>query len=192
MTRVRLRPAHSDDVLAQMYAAPHQHGRWADHRIRVEQTIGLGRELIALTGPPATIIDLSCGDAAIVRGLVPSVPACQVILGDIAPGYQYHGPIEKTILDAGYADLFVLCETLEHLDDPDSVLAAIRYRAASLICSTPLGEFSTRNPQHYWGWDKAGLRDTLTGAGFTPVLYRQAAWTDDGEFCWRYQIWGCT
>jgi len=193
MTRTRLRPAHDPAVLALLYAVPHRHDRWPDHVARVQATVSLGRELIADTGPPEVIADLSCGDAAITRALAADADVTpRVILGDIAPGYEFCGPVEKTLLMVRDVDLFICTETIEHLDDPDGVLAAIRYRARALLLSTPLAEAGASNPQHYWAWDNHDVSSMLRSAGWAPVLYRKTHWEDGNGYVWAYQIWGCT
>lgn len=178
----RLRPAHSPEVLAAMYAVPHDHTRWADHMSRVAQTIAWARELLPA---PASVADLSCGDAAIPLALA----AChgRVVLGDLAPGYEVTGPIEETVedLDPG-VDLFVCCETLEHLDHPGAVLAQIRGKARHLLLSTPLAEPDAGNPEHYWSWDDAGIATLLRAAGWEWIFYR----TIDHPLA-TYQVWGC-
>jgi hypothetical protein len=180
--RVRLRPAYSEAALAVLYAVPHQHAGWPDHRVRVAETIGLAREM----GVPPVVADLSCGDAAIGRALMPPAPACRLILGDIAPGYELHGPIEQTLDQITHVGMFICAETIEHLDDPDAVLARIRLRADSLVLSTPLGEFTDRNPEHYWGWDAEEVKEMLLAASWKPELYREVICAPAA-----YQLWGC-
>ncbi len=189
--RTRLREAHSPEELARLYAVPHRHDCWPDHRLRVAETIGVGREL----GVPSVIADLSCGDAVIPRALAASPRgASRVILGDIAPGYEMHGPIETTLGQITHVGLFICSETAEHLDDPDAVLARIRGKADALLLSTPLGETVDRNPEHYWGWDEEGVRQLLEGAGWRPEIYRDVAYRPGPGEPWDpadYQIWGC-
>ena len=148
--------------------------RWPDHRVRVAETIGLGREMMNMFGHQSVIADLSCGDAVIPRDLIgySTMPAKRVILGDIAPGYELCGPIEQTLDQITFAGLFVCTETIEHLDDPDAVLRKIRGRAGMLLLSTPLGETAARNPEHYWGWDEQGVEEMLQAAGWTTLLCR--------------------
>ena len=179
--RVRLRPAYSDEELRAIYPLPHDHTRWPDHLVRVEETIELARQLCPLAD---SVADLSCGDAAIARAVATSKTA--LILGDLAPGYQLQGPIEETIHGIGQVDLFICSETVEHLDDPDNVLANIRRHAAKLVLSTPLAETAPINPEHYWGWDEEGVRDMLKGAGWEPVLH----WNVLHPLA-HYQLWGC-
>lgn len=194
--RVRLRPAHSPAELAELYAVPHQHERWPDHQLRVAETIGLGRELMDLGEYPAVIADLSCGDAAIPRGLISysRAPAKRAILGDFAPGYEIQGPIEQTLDQITHVGMFICSETIEHLNDPDSVLARIREKADSLVLSTPLGETTDRNPEHYWGWDEEGVRQMLSSGRWTEVVRRNVHYLPDPGEDWMpasYQIWGC-
>lgn len=177
--RARLRPAWSEAELKEMYRVPHDHARWPDHVERVEQTIRLAKDLTP--GPPV-VADLSCGDAAIARALDAKI----TILGDLAPGYEITGPIERTIMFVPYADLFICSETAEHLDDPDTVLRKIRDSSMALVLSTPLSEFESVNPEHYWAWDHDGMREMLEEAGWTPEIQRDVI-----HPLARYQLWGC-
>jgi hypothetical protein len=184
--RIRLRPAHTWDRLREICAEPHAHAFWPDHRLRVAQTIALIREL----GIPDVIADLSCGDAAIGRALAPQ----QLILGDFAPGYEICGPIEETIQQIPHVGLFICSETIEHLDDPDEVLRQIRLRADTLALSTPIGEVTDSNDQHYWGWDTDGVHAMLTAAGWQPEYMCCAHYLSRPGSGWApasYQIWGC-
>jgi hypothetical protein len=186
--RTRLRDMPSQHELSQLYATPHRHDRWADHRVRVDTTIALARHMIE---PGDVVADLSCGDAAIANALAESHQA-KLFLGDYAPGYELTGPIEQTInqLDTG-VDLFICSETIEHLADPEAVLKAIRGKTSKLILSTPEGE--TRdigNPEHVWGWDAEAVELMLTRAGFTPLMFNLLDLRPAG-FVYAYQIWCC-
>lgn len=184
--RQRLRPTPTGEELAQMYAIPYRHDRWTDHKMRIDVTTALARNLIACG---ALVGDLSCGDAEVARRLRASHGA-RMVLGDMTPGYQFTGPIEDTIGDMPPVDMFICTETLEHLDDPDAVLAAIRLKATKLLVSTPDGETGTRNPEHVWGWDNEAVEKMLRSAGFVPDVFisldMQIA---GGEYA--FQIWGC-
>lgn len=193
--RSRLRQAPSPAELATWYPAPHRHDQWPDHVVRVDETIRLARELAAITGPPLVIADLSCGDAAIARCLAPEFfrhQAGRVILGDLAPGYELHGPIEVTIASLAHADMFICTETVEHLDDPDAVLRQIRAKAGSLVLSTPDDEIPGINPEHLWTWNRDDVRAMLEAAWWKPALSRTVTWKDEHGWPWSYQIWGCT
>lgn len=195
MTRIRLRPRYSDEELKRIYATPHDHTKWADHHLRVEMTISLA-SWTARQFSCTSIADLSCGDGTIVKCLAPTLPSSSVRapfssvhLGDFAPGYQYTGPIEKTIHQVPNVDMFICSETVEHLDDPDTVLWEIGQVAETLIVSTPIGETTdVRNPEHYWGWDVDDVTAMLENAGWDRVnltTIHLPGWTYD------YQIHAC-
>jgi hypothetical protein len=184
--RMRLRPAYSREELAVICNEPHAHDYWPDHRFRVRQTISLALEM----GVPPVVADLSCGDAVIGRALAPE----KLILGDFAPGYEITGMIEDTISEIPHVGMFICSETIEHLDDPDAVLAKIRVAADSLVLSTPIGETDSRNEQHYWGWDIEGVEEMLTAAGWTPEYRCDAHYLSvlgNGWMPASYQLWGC-
>ena len=183
--RVRLRPAPGPKEMQALYPTPHDHTRWADHIIRVDQTIRMAEQLLPRGG---TVADLSCGDAAIARSLEQTHGA-HAILGDFAEGYEYCGRIEETALciapDA--VDLWILSETLEHLDDPELVLELIRKRARRLILSTPAGERGAGNPEHLWGWDCEDIGRMLAHTGWTPIDYKLLEHPAGGIY--NFMIW---
>jgi hypothetical protein len=193
VTRIRLREAYSPERLAELYATPHEHTKWADHRARVAVTVQIAR---ALAGDIETAADLSCGDAAILRHLqmaadvTPGAPKLDIHLGDFAPGYPYRGPIEETIGQIPDVDLYVCSETIEHLDDPDLVLKAIRPKTECLVLSTPVECWQDRNPEHYWAWDRAGVEEMLHDAGFTVAVYAGLDLRPGGGE-YEFGIWGC-
>lgn len=169
----RLRHYPTDEELARMYAEPHDadlYGR--GHGIRVAWTIA-----VAKAWQPngyVSVVDFACGNAAIPRALAVGLPP---VLGDFAPGYDYVGPIESSLnLWAGgspamNADLFVLSEALEHLDDPQGVLAAIRPHSRALLVTTPtMAPWGDSNPEHVWCWDQDGVTGLLTRAGWNVDL----------------------
>ncbi len=178
----RLRPTYTPEQLAQVYARPHNHTQWKDHRIRVETTIATARWF----EDAQSVADLSCGDATIVKAL--GLPT--QFLGDYAPGYEFTGPLEETINHIPDVDLYICSETLEHVDNPGLVLSKIRKKAKYLVLSTPNGEDNDANPEHYWGWDNAGIEYLLQNAGFEPVVYQELNFSEP-QFIYNYQIWGC-
>lgn len=181
--RVRLRPAYTDSELAGIYATPHQHSRWADHRVRVALTAQF-THLIA--GPVASAADLSCGDGTILKALNVGTK----YFGDYAPGYPITGPLDGTIDQIPVVDLFVCCETLEHLDDPPLTLKKIRAKSRALVLSTPVDAFRDTNPEHYWAWSREGVEELLTAAGFTSQVYTAIDFRPAGaEYC--FGVWFC-
>lgn len=183
MKRLRLRPAHDEAALARIYARPHDHTQWIDHKVRVQVTAALIR---SLSGRLPSVADLSCGDASIVS----AVRAETRILGDFAPGHEYTGPIEATIEQIPAVTLFVCCETLEHLDNPDVTLKAIRGKTEYLAVSTPVEAFDDRNLEHYWAWDREAVEAMLNEAGFTVNVYSELDLRPaNGEY--SFGIWWC-
>lgn len=183
MTRRRLRPAYTPEELAAIYAAPHDHTRWDDHRIRVGATIEACRWFTS-RGDVTSVADLSCGDGTIAHAL----DVNEVVLGDYAPGYAYTGPIEETLERIPHVDLFVCSETLEHLDDPDTVLKQIRAKAARLVLSTPVDAGRDANPEHYWSWGRGNVEAMLTAAGFTVEVFMAVDPRPAGRY-YQFGIW---
>lgn len=177
----RLRPKYSDEELAAIYATPHDHTRWPDHVHRVEETIRLSNDWLNVY--EAFGADLSCGDGEILRRL----NVMYRIYGDYAPGYAYQGPIEKTLEDLSYVDVFVLCETLEHLNDPVGVLKKIRKKTDRLILSTP-DTLDDDNHEHYWSWTRDDIAEILVIAGFRPDRYHSIR-HPFMKNCYTYQLW---
>ena len=184
--RKRLRPKYSDEQLKEIYAVPHDHRKWVDHRVRVESTIALasgyfeGKDIFS-------IADLSTGDAEIPLGIRGNVTTIEnSYLGDFAPKYEHIGPIDKTINDISSVDLYILSETLEHLDDPDNTLKLISDKAKYIVLTTPVVE-NIANPEHYWKWGKEDVKKMLLDVGFEPVVYSEL------RFCYLndygYQLW---
>lgn len=158
----------------------------------------LGGDVFTDTRPPI-IADLSCGDATIARGLGmvhSSMPGgtSNLILGDFAPGYPFTGPIERTIHEVLMpVDLFILSETLEHLEDPEIVLREIRTRSRMLLLSTPVDadvamERAT-NPEHLWAWSVEDIDEMLVAAGWTVAQHRVLEHPAGGIY--SYGLWGC-
>lgn len=178
--RERLRPALSPEALAEMYAVPHDHRQWGDHEIRVDATITAGLVLCG-TGL-VSAADLSCGNGSILDAM----PAATKYYGDFAPGYPITGPIEETVDRIPFVDLFVCCETIEHLDDPDMVLKSLRSRTSLLLLSTPVSAWGDGNPEHYWCWDAREVELMLAAVGFAVQAYTEVAPS------YRFGIWSCT
>ena len=181
----RVRPKYSDAELKRIYARPHDHKNWHDHLIRVSQTSEMVK-WICLDENVKTGADLSCGNAAIVNSVFAPRPI-KWHLGDFARGYQYHGPIEETIKQIPDVDIFVLSETLEHLDDPGKVLWEIRQKTKTIVLSTPDDAGDDPNPEHYWSWNTTDIEDMLKDVGFEPFVLNQLKLYD---YLYDFQIWG--
>jgi hypothetical protein len=183
--RKRLRPAYSPEGLAALYPVPHDHTQWPDHRLRVAVTAALAASMAE--GGVGSAADLSCGDGAVLK----AVPAQVKVFGDLAAGHDLVGPIEETIELIPRVDLLVCTETLEHLDDPDAVLTAVRRKAAALVLSTPVGAWQDASPGHYWAWSRAGVEEMLEAAGFAVESYVGLDLTMRGHYHYEFGVWGC-
>lgn len=162
----RLRPAHSENDLKQIYTAPHNSDRWTDHIQRVNRSIDFIKENCGVIQSAA---DLSCGNGKILSAM-----DCDIkYYGDFAPGYSLTGPIDKTIADLEKVDIFICSETIEHLDDPIETLKLIRNKTDKLFISTPVDKFDDENLEHYWSWDFDGISEALTSAGFVIKNYER-------------------
>lgn len=201
MTIRRLREYPSLEELKKLYATPHNHQRWPDHQLRVGVTtavarwmLGYGEGMSEVGLPPVySIADLSCGDATIARGASDDLPVARY-LGDYGASYEYEGPIEETapqlLMDREgvRVGLFVLSETIEHVEDPLRLLKLLRLVSERLVLSTPINEVGSGNPEHIWGWDHEGIRDLLGESGWEEVTQVDVTFP---TWVYSYQIWGC-
>lgn len=187
----RLRPAHSQEKLREIYGQPHESQMWDDHNARVEATVAVGKFMLTHYDPLAPIIvDLSAGDGKIARALASTHEGGEdrLVLGDFFSGYPVVGAIEDTIKNFVDIDLFVCSETIEHLDDPLNFLLDLRPRTSMLVLSTPIDEpANSGNEQHYWSWSVRDMELLLRAAGFNPVVKNLLYLPTYYDF----QIWGC-
>lgn len=193
MRIARLRDKHTPEMLAEIYREPHDHLKFEDHILRVNSTVALASWLMR-DREDFSVADLSCGNAEVVNRLDDpfyGMSVGETYLGDFAPGYEIQGPIEETINDIPHVDLFILSETIEHVDDPLFVLAAIRQKADRLVLSTPIDEkYEDDNREHYWAWDVEGMEYMLKRAKWEPVTKIELSFSD-WFFPYNFQIWGC-
>jgi hypothetical protein len=180
--RKQLRPFYTPAEYARVYNETYNHTYWSDHIERVRYTIEI-LDLFADASRSETVADLSCGDGAILNGS--THPWREKILGD----YTTTGPIEEAIRDIPHVDMFVLSETLEHMQDPDTLLRQIRVKADHLLLTTPNGEYNDQNPQHYWGWDTYAIEDMLHQSGCYNSDSR--LFTPQSNKYYTFQVWTC-
>lgn len=189
--RERLRKLPDEATLAALYGQRYDHTRWADHVERVAASIAF--VMANLPGVPNSIADLSTGDGAIPTGLADEIVKLsgfvpELRLGDLTPGWTYHGAIEETVLVLPPTDLLICSETVEHLDDPDDVLAEAAQVCRWLFLSTPVGEWDAgSNPEHLWGWNVGGVDRMLRTADWTPLLH--ALFTPTQSAYYTFQFW---
>lgn len=210
MARVRLREARPEGeaaYYARTYPSGYRHDVWPDHVERVAASSALIRRY---AGSIRTAADLSCGDAAVLKGCADFLD--HVTLGDLngvpddvfdeagwdphltslhrLPAGQLPGSLEH--LSGTPSDLFVLSETLEHLDDPDLLLGLLTRHARHLFLSTPLDESpETGNPEHYWAWGQVDLHQMLLATGWTPLELKivKPRSTRHMANAYTYQLW---
>ena len=130
----QLREFYTAKELIEVYPTPHDHviyGR--GHGIRVNVTIQLAKDM-AYQAEAKSVADLSCGNGAIAKAL----NADKTILGDYAEGYEYSGPLEVNLKKIENVDLYICSESLEHVEDPSSVLKLIRSKSQTLVLSNPI------------------------------------------------------
>lgn len=194
--RQRLRDGYTRTALDELYKDQHQHSNYPDHLDRVAQTIAFAVEAIEQDVADQPYIyyigDLSCGDAAIPQGIWQHhQEKIKLYLGDLTPGWPLTGTIGETLPQLPHAvNLYVCCETLEHVDNPDAMLREIRFHAGSLLMSTPVDNFDDDNDQHIWAWSKQAVEEMLTSSGWQPVGYRAVNKRPEG-FPYNWGIWFC-
>lgn len=182
----QLRNFHSSERLSQIYSKPHDHSIYGrGHHTRVEITKVVLAEVANRT-KSSSVGDLSCGNGAIAKSLNFS----HTYLGDYAPGYDYFGPIDKTILNMPKVSLYICSESLEHLEDPATVLKLIRNKSDHMILSTPIENWEDTNEEHYWSWDRDGVESLLVESGWSVDSFLMLDTTTFGE-PYKYGIWGC-
>lgn len=135
------------------------------------------------------VVDLGCGDGGLVALLNES--------NDISPyGYDFQpsnadGWVERGIADRcerrsfvdvwahiKHADLYVLTEVLEHLEDPYEAVRRVAERGAALVCSSPWMEYEGNiDGCHNWAWDQPGYTAMLEACGMKTVTWERVTWS---------------
>jgi hypothetical protein len=173
---------------------------WADHVLRLLATAGAVAWLA-----PETVMDPACGDASIVTHAYKLRPFRKAYLNDLSVpqvtlfwgtdmGYRADLTAGEA-LDAIEAfppvDAMVLTEILEHVEDPDELVAAARKKARHLVVSSPIDEQpGVNNHEHVWAWDVIDYRQMLEAAGWSPVALNVISFPSSG-YPYTYQLWVC-
>lgn len=204
MTRVRLREARPEGeaaFYAERYPDGYAHDRWPDHVERVKASADLIEKYRSQIRSAA---DLSCGDGALLNMI--SHRLTRAVLGDlngvpVSAAVSCRARVLETIGHAALpeslthldpVDLFILSETLEHMDDPDDLLRRLGDVARYLFVSTPIEESEeSGNLEHYWSWGTGDVYDMLRDAGWEPlerqILVPQS--TLSIPHAYHYQLW---
>ena len=179
-------------------ALPRSNDVWPDHRLRTQVTAGL----IAWY-KPRTVLDPAFGDGSVVEAAYRLWAFELAWLGDASPAnveaLRIRAPHSDgliadvdTTLRAYQADVIIMTEILEHLEDPDAALSAARKAGTHLVASSPVEEpVGVNNPEHVWSFGIDGYREMLVGAGWKPDTMIELSFTEPG-WPYRFQIWGCS
>jgi hypothetical protein len=139
--------------------------------------VGYGAEMIARAGASRVVgIDLA----------PEAIAAASERVGEMAD-FQV-GDVQDLPFDEGSFDLVVCFEVLEHLEDPEPAITALKdvlREGGLLIVSSPnRGVYPPGNPYHLHEFTLEELRDALTARFANVVLMRQHPWLtsliDDG------------
>lgn len=180
--RKQLRDFYSTEELKILYGKPYNHKKWDGHRERINFS-AKQLDQFARSTKSFTVADLSAGDEGLLKAT--RWPWHRKVVGDITTT----GPIEYAIDQLDPVDVFVCSETLEHIEDPDTLLRKIRGKSDHLFLTTPNGEEDNGNPEHYWGWDTSGLDHMLEEAGWSERNH--ILFTPPSDNWYEYQIWMC-
>ena len=131
--------------------------------------VGYGAEMIARAGASRVVgIDLAPEVIATASERVGEVADFQV------------GDVQDLPFDEGSFDLVVCFEVLEHLEDPEPAITALKdvlREGGLLIVSSPnRGVYPPGNPHHLHEFTLEELRDSLTARFANVVLMRQHPW----------------
>lgn len=198
MARIRLRDLRESTqaeaaFYQRRYPNGYQHIVWPDHVERIAESVRFLAPWVTGRGM-VSAADLSCGDGALIRRL--PWPIEVRTMGDLVPAahLDVHGPLPDTLdlLEGAPVDLYLCSETLEHLPDPDGLLARVAELAHHVFISTPVAESPhTGNEEHYWSWDTGDVRDMLLATGWQPLAHEvfRPDSTRHMDDAYRYQLW---
>lgn len=146
------------------------------HRGRLDAAAGaVLRACVGIDWP--VVVDLGCGDGGLLSLLPEHITATGF---DFQPSNQA-GWADRAVIAYGWnfveqwdeipqADVYVMTEVLEHLNDPHEMVRRVRRRNAQLVASSPWTEtYESHDECHAWAWDMEGYANMIRTAGFKIV-----------------------
>jgi 2-polyprenyl-3-methyl-5-hydroxy-6-metoxy-1,4-benzoquinol methylase len=121
---------------------------------------GDGGLLQLLNQPDIDAIGYDFQPANAVGWIQRGVKACACDFTDLG---EWHNVIRK-------ADLYVMSEVLEHLEDPRTMVRRVADRGAALVASSPYHEHEgSIDACHNWAWDVPGYIAMLESSGMVVI-----------------------
>jgi 2-polyprenyl-3-methyl-5-hydroxy-6-metoxy-1,4-benzoquinol methylase len=167
----------------------HEHRERAPH---LEQSAHRGRLLVAermvrnylfsySKWKHVRVTDLGCGDGGLLQLMLR--PEVDAIGYDFQPsneaGWRERGvnALACDFTDFNIwvdvirkADIYVMSEVLEHLEEPRTMVRRVANRGAALVASSPYHEHEgSIDGCHNWAWDVEGYQQMLTECGMKVV-----------------------
>lgn len=145
-----------------------------DHRERLLKAVEFVKEAVGLGAN--TVVDLGCGDGGLLSllknegikswgyDLMPHNIEYAINVRGVDARYTDFNN-DNTI---EYADVVIMTETLEHMEDPHSVVRSLPSKY--LVASSPYNENNNSHYEfHLWAWDNEGYCKLLEQGGYTVV-----------------------
>lgn len=127
-------------------------------------------------GKDSVLADYGCGEMPYREVIEPMVGKYTGIDLETNPRADHHiGFDSKTDLPAGYADMVLSNQVLEHVDSPQGYLQEARrlLKEDGILLLTTHGYWYYHpTPNDYWRWTGAGLKKTLEAEGFEILEFR--------------------
>lgn len=201
----KLREFYNQEQLKDLYKNGYDHTTSIQHKLRVALSIQLAVWTINRWNLQR-VADFSCGDGHIISELIRSKNVTEAIIGDFAQvnvdkvrenlginedvKISYHvGDISQLLSNVEKdIDLFILTETIEHVEDPEKLLYELSKKVRFLILSTPIDEQDAGNPEHYWGWSNEEMNTLLIDNAWEPIISNPLHFKEKA-LVYDFQLW---
>lgn len=155
-------------------------------------------ELIASV-PHDTIMDLGCGDGALLSELVQKFPNSKLYGSDVSaeavelakkavPGAEFEVlELGTEFKFEGQYDVIVMSEVMEHIEDDEAVLRTIAPHCRHVVISVPGGPKDKVDTQygHFRNYYDRQLPEKLERNGFDVVTFKRWGWP-----FYELMLWG--